>query len=88
VALTAYENIIVDNTSWIAIPIYVMQNWKQVLLVIHLQKLENSCTTTNSLTATLSMHGGLGSEATSSKLMYFGVNGVIAFQGQKNGVTK
>jgi len=36
VALTCDETSIVDNTSWMAIHMYVMQNWARVPMLVHL----------------------------------------------------
>lgn len=91
--MTCDETTRIDNTSWIAIHLYVMQNWVQVPLLIHLQKLESNRTTSHSLTSTLTTtlatHGRLQPIEISTKLVCFDADGTtFLFEGKQKGVTK
>jgi len=82
-ALTTDETSSVDNTSWIAIHCYTMNDWERLFLLINIQKLESDGTTVNSLTTILTIaievHAGLTAPLIASKLICFGADGVSAF---------
>jgi hypothetical protein len=92
IAVTADETNTVDNTSWIVIHVYVMEHWGRVSHLCSLQKIESDGATANNLTQTLmgalSKNCGLEAADIASKLVCFGVDGALAFQGSKNGVLK
>lgn len=92
IAVTCDESTGVDNTSWMAFYVYVMQNWSRKPLLITLQKLEADGATADALLSTitgiLELHVGLDRDAIASKLVCFGADGVSAFQGHKKGVSK
>ena len=92
IALSADETSTIDNTTVIVIHAYVLCNWGRQSLMIALSKLESDGATADSLThvimSALLVNSGLDPTAIASKLLCFGVDGVAAFQGHKNGVTK
>lgn len=92
IALSADETSTVDNTSVIAIHAYVLSDWGRQSLMIALTKLESDGATADSLTrvimSALLVNCNLDRKALAAKLLCFGADGVAAFQGQKNGVTK
>ena len=92
IALSVDETSTIDNTSVIVIHAYVLCDWGRQLLMIALSKLESDGATADSLThvtmSTLFVNSGLDPTAIASKLLCYGANGVAAFQGHKNGVTK
>ena len=92
IALSVDETSTIDNTSVIVIHAYVLCDWGRQSLMIALSKLESDGATADSLTrvimSALLVNSGLDPTAIASKLLCFGVDGVAAFQGHKNGVTK
>jgi len=91
IALSADETSACDNTSWIAIHVYVVENWCRVPHLLTIQKMESDGATANRLTsvitAALSFEGGVSEVMIPEKLLCFGADGVTTFQGLKSGVT-
>jgi hypothetical protein len=93
IILNADETSIVNNQSIIVIHVYVMSHWAHQSIMVAFQvKMESNGAILDGLSkvilSTLTMNFGLDFEAVASKLLCFGANGVEAFQGSKNGVTK
>jgi hypothetical protein len=92
IAITADETSANDNTSWVVIHVYIMQNWSRMSLLCSLQKMTSGGATADMLTQTiigaLSSNGGLEATDLAGKLLCFGADGASAFQGHKNGVVK
>ena len=92
IAVSVDESRTIDNTSVIVIHAYVLFDWGQRSLMIALNKLESDGATTHFLTrvimSALLVDCDLDAIAIASKILYFGADGVAAFQGHKNGVTK
>jgi len=69
-----------------------MNDWERLPLLISIQKLKSDGATANNLTAILTIalevHAGLTPPLIASKLIYFGADGVSAFQGKRKGVSK
>ena len=81
-----------DNTSWIVIYIYIMQNQSHMFLLYSMLKMTSEVATIDMLTETLigalSSYGRLEVTNLARKFLCFGANGDLAFQGHKNGVVK
>ena len=92
IALSANETSTIDNTSIIMIHAYVIGDWGCQALMIALRKLESDGTTMDTLTrvimSTLLVNCSVEADAIAIKFLCFGVDGVVAFQRNKNGVTK
>jgi hypothetical protein len=92
ISLSADETTVVDNSSVIIVHCYVMSNWGRQPLIVALIKLESNGATSDSLTkvimSALTVNCTLDGAAVASKLLCFGADGVAAFQGRHNGVTK
>jgi len=80
----------VDNTCWIGVHVYAMDNWKRVLHLLHLSYMSEGGTTdhlTNVIMHALISEGGLIYNEIAAKLICFGADSVSTFQGPKSGVT-
>jgi hypothetical protein len=92
IALSADETSTIDNQSIIVIHVYVTSHWAHQSLMVALVKMESNGATSDSLTkvimSVLKVNYGLDSQAIASKILCFRADGVAAFQGFKNGVTK
>ena len=90
--MTCDESTAVDNTSWLCLHVYVMQNWSRKPLLLTLQKLDSDGYTAISLlaviTGILAHHGKTEPDEIVAKLICFGADGVSLFQGCRNGVSK
>jgi len=90
-AMTCDETSGVDNKSYIAVHIYVMQNWTRAPLLVALQQVANDGVTADGLTdllvGILASRGGLDSATIARKLVCFGADGVSTMQGHWTGVT-
>ena len=51
IAITYDESIVVDNSSWLCLHVYVMENWAKKPLLLTLQNLDSDGYTTNSFLA-------------------------------------
>jgi hypothetical protein len=91
VVLMSNEVNIVDYGSWISIHAYVMQHWVKVPMLISLQRVVDGVganNLTNVIMEALQKGGGLSYVFITHKLLCFGANGVITFQGTKISVIK
>ena len=90
--MTCDESTAVDNTSWLCLHVYVMQNWSRKSLLLTLQKLDSDGYIADSLlaviTGILAHHGKMEPDEIAAKLICFGADGVSLFQGYRNGVSK
>ena len=79
----------VDNTSWLGVHVYVMDDWERVPHLLHLSSVSDGCADqlTSTIMYSLLGEGSLTRESIASKLICFGADGVSTFQGHKNGVT-
>jgi hypothetical protein len=79
----------IDNQSWLSIHVYVTEEWKRVLILLNLQHVVDgttfdNLTLTSFIVKTLMEFGGLNEANLANKLVCFGADGVIIFQGVKN----
>ena len=90
--MTCDESTAVDNTSWLCLHVYVMQNWNRKLLLLTLQKLDSNGYIADLLlaviTCILAHHGKTEPHEIAAKLICFGADGISSFQGCRNGVSK
>lgn len=80
----------VDNSSWLSVHLYVVQEWVRVPLLVSLQRVEcspNAENLTKLIMDSVAIGGGLDPEALASKLLSFGADGVSVLQGHRSGVT-
>ena len=91
IAITCNETSGVDNKSYIAVHIYVMQNWTRAPLLVALQQVASDGATIDGLTdllvGILTSRGGLDTATVARKLLCFGADGVSMMQGHRIGVT-
>jgi hypothetical protein len=91
VVLTSNEVNTMDYGSWISIHAYAMQYWMRVPMLISLQRVIDGVGANNLtivIMEALQKGGGLSYVSITHKLLCFGANGVITFQGTKIGVNK
>jgi len=90
ISIFANEITAMDNTCWIGVYVYTMDNWETTPDLLHL-----SCVADGGIADNLTfviMHalleeGGLSHEELASKLVCFGADGVSTFQGPKTSIT-
>jgi hypothetical protein len=91
VVLMSNEVNTVDYGSWISIHAYVMQHWMKVPMLISLQRVVDGVGANNLtivIMEALQKGRGLSYVSITHKLLCFGADGVIIFQGTKIDVTK
>jgi hypothetical protein len=84
VVVSVNEVTIVDAQQWISIHGYVMQNWKCVLVLLTLEKVEAGATSNNIKGVILDVmgkYGGLTNFDMASKWICLGCDGDSIFQG-------
>jgi hypothetical protein len=77
----------IDNQSWLSIHVYVTKEWERVLILLNLQHVVDGRTFNNLtplIVKKLMEFGSLSETNLANKLVCFGVDGVIVFQGVKN----
>jgi hypothetical protein len=80
----------IDNQSWLSIHLYVIDGWKWVPILFNLQRVLDGATSTNLtkfIMQNLVEFGSMIEIDLANKLVCFGADGMIVFQGLKNGVT-
>jgi hypothetical protein len=80
----------IDNQSWLSVHLYVIDGWKWVPILHNLQRVLDgaiSANLTKFIMWNLVYFGSMTEIDVANKLVCFGTNGVIVFQGFKNGVT-
>jgi len=90
VSISADEVMAVDNTSWIAVHVYVVEGWERIPHLLHFSCELDSSTAdhlTSMIMHALMAEGGLTEFEIASKVVCFGTDGVSTFQRAKNGVT-
>jgi len=90
VAVTVDEVTAVDNSSWLSVHAYIVQDWIRIPLLISLQRVECSPTAENLtelIVGSVSAGGGLDAEGIATKVLSFGADGASALQGNRTGVT-
>jgi hypothetical protein len=89
ISISCDEVTTIKNQSWLSIHVYVIKEWKNVLIMLNLQHVVDG-TTSDNLTSlivkSLMEFGGLSETNLANKLVSFGVDRVTIFQGVKNGV--
>jgi len=78
IAVTIDEITTVDNSSWLSIHVYIVQEWVRVLLLVSLQRMEcspNIDNLTKLIIESVRSGGGLDSEGIAQKLLSFGADG-------------
>jgi len=77
----------IENQSWLSIHVYVIEEWKRVLILLNLQHVVDG-TTFDNLTALIGKNlmefRGLSETNLANKLVCSRVDGVIVFQGVKS----
>ena len=89
IAVTCDETTSVDNGSWLSCHAYVCEDWERVPYLVALTKVTDAPTANTFLELILqSLEKGAGVDqaAVQRKLLYFGADGVSAFQGCRTGV--
>lgn len=89
-AVTVDEVTAVDNSSYLSVHAYIVQDWVRVPLLVSLQRVEctpNAENLTSLIMEAVANGGGLDSEMIAKKLLSFGADGASALQGQRSGVT-
>ena len=91
-AVTCDETIVVDNSLWLCLHVYGIENWGQKPLLQTLQKSNLDGYTSDSFLAViigiLTHHGKIKADEIAAKLICFGADGVSSFQNCRNGVSK
>lgn len=92
IAVIADETTTNDNSSWIVVHVYIMQNWRRMSLLCSLQRMFSTDAIADILIQTLvdalRSNWGLEVPDLEGKLLCIGVDGASAFQGHKIGVVK
>jgi hypothetical protein len=92
IAVTIDEIIVNENSSWIVVHVYIMQNWSCMSLLCSLQKMISKGATIDILIEilidALRSNGRLEATNLGGKLLCFGTDGALAFHGHKTRVVK
>jgi hypothetical protein len=91
VAVTVDEVTAVDNSSFLSIHAYIVQNWVRIPLLISLLRVECAPTSENLtelIVGGMKSGGGLHELAVAQKVISFGADGASALQGCRVGVTQ
>jgi hypothetical protein len=81
-SISADKVTFVDNTSWLSLHVYACQSWKQVPMLLSLQRMVDggvADAVREMITSSLIVHGGLSEKQIAEKLVCFGANGVSTF---------
>ncbi len=79
----------IDCQGWIVVHIYVVEGWKHIHILLTLEHVLFGATTNNLIKVILGSlleYGDLFETNLVSKLINFGVNGALVFQGAKTNV--
>jgi hypothetical protein len=79
-----------ENQSWLSILAYVVEQWRNIPILLNLQHVMDEATfdnLTHLIVKNLVMFEGLNETKVANKLVYFGAKGVIIFQGLDPNVT-
>ena len=87
IAISCDEVMSCDSGQWFSLHAYVVVDWVQVLVLLHLSKVEAQGVDalTEVIVRALISEGGLSREEIGKKLIYFGTNSVSMFQGASIG---
>ena len=91
IALSLDEVIAIDNTSWVCMHVYTVNNLCRQPFLLFVAKLNSSATTENLyelLKTTLIESGGLDSMEIAKKLVCVGADGALVMQGHKGRLCK
>jgi hypothetical protein len=83
------ELTIMDWQGWIVVHMYVVEGWKNIHILLTLEQVLFGATTNNLtkvIVRSLLQYGGLFETNILFKLINFGANGVLIFQGAKTSV--
>jgi len=89
-AVTVDEVTAVDNSSFLTVHAYIVQDWMRIPLLISLQRVEcslNDDNLTELIVGAINSGGGLDRESIATKLLSFGADGASILQGSRSGVT-
>ncbi len=89
ISMSCDEVTTIDNQSWLFVHVYVTNEWKRVSILLNLQRVVDGAifnNLTSVIMKSLMEFGGLSETNLANKLVSFGVERVIVFQGVKNGV--
>ncbi len=89
ISMNCDEVTTIDNQSWLSIHVYVTKEWKKVPILLNLQCVVDGAifnNMTSFILKSMMEFRGLSEIDLTNKLVYFGANIVIVFQGVKNGV--
>jgi hypothetical protein len=91
ISASADEVTTVDGSTWLSVHVYVCQNFMRVPILLSLQHVTEGSNTdnlTDMISTSLSYHGGMDGEGSvAEKLICFGADGAVVFQGARSGVT-
>ena len=83
IAITCDESTSVDNSSWLGLHVYVMENWAKKPLLLTLQKLDSNGYKLDSLLVViigiLSHRAKMKANQITTKLICFGPDGMNSF---------
>ncbi len=89
ITISADEVTTIDNTKWLSIHLYVMQNWQRIPILLCMETVSTFATFDNIYALTLKCLGDfdrLRSKDLVQKLINIGCNNNNIFQGHKIGV--
>jgi hypothetical protein len=87
-AVSCDEVTSIDNHSWLFMHVYVIDNWKHVVILLNLQKLDGTTfyKLVENIVTSLAEYRGVREADLVQKLMYFGGDGATIFYNAKIGV--
>jgi hypothetical protein len=91
IVVTIDEVTIIDNTQWLSIHLYVVQQWRRTPILLYMENVSMSTTSNNIFVFMLKClleFGGLRLEELCEKLVNIRCNGSSMFQGHRTWVTQ
>lgn len=90
ISICANKVTVVENTYWVGVHVYAIENWKRMQHLVHLScvpDVDSADHLTTMIMGALFEEGRLSCKEIASKLVYFGADGVSTSQGPPNGIT-
>jgi hypothetical protein len=90
IVVTVDEVIAVDNSSFLSVHVYIVQDWVRIPLFVSLQRVEctaNAHNLTELIMGAVRTGGNLDAETVAKKLFSFGADDASTLQGIQTGVT-
>lgn len=89
-SLFADEVTTIDNSPWFSIHLYVVRDWERILVLLSLQKLKDGVGVENVIAIVMDAltgdAGNLGWNEVAKKVVCFGADGALVFQGHRTTV--